>query len=164
MAKVDDTTLEQEAFTLAESGFLAKGFKSGSANFSGAQQHALVAYVMARLLKRHPHVSVSHLHDIAEYGVAKAFATQGQMPSDIPLSPLAAVGGQIVGDYNAVKHTGESISDFLGKLSDPTTWLRGLYIIGGGTLVLSGVFIVAKELGASAPTPPIYHAKKLLGK
>jgi hypothetical protein len=69
--------------------------------------------------------------------------------------------GAAVTTVEDVAHAGEaaakatiSVGEFLGKLADPSTWLRGVYVVGGSLLVLGGVFIIARELGApGVPSP-----------
>ncbi len=50
----------------------------------------------------------------------------------------------------------EAVGSFLGKLSDPRFWLRALEIVGGGLILMLGLYLLARQvgLGSEAPAPP----------
>jgi Lysozyme like domain len=58
-------------------------------------------------------------------------------------------GGQIQSAVSTVESTGK----FLGELSNPNFWIRALEIIGGMALIGLGLYLIAKDMGASLPSP-----------
>jgi hypothetical protein len=131
-------------------------------------------------LIQHEHVLPAAAEIRARLAAAIAIRNLGIQPGDPQThgdvaSFAAHVGGEVpfVGKYvgpgagaavttvEDVAHAGEaaakatiSVGEFLGKLADPSTWLRGVYVVGGSLLVLGGVFIIARELGApGVPSP-----------
>jgi hypothetical protein len=81
-------------------------------------------------------------------------------------APVAAgsYGGTTVGQTTAAQAAAadashipgvvqaESVSSFLGKLTDPSYILRGLQVLGGAVLVLIGIYLLARQVGL-APGP-----------
>lgn len=65
-------------------------------------------------------------------------------------------GGATVSSGGPTAQVGPKVNweDFLGKLSDPNTWIRIIEIAGGGLLVLLGLYLIAKDLGLPTPSPP----------
>lgn len=63
----------------------------------------------------------------------------------------------IGGPLGAVSNAAESITsivDFLKLLTEPETWLRVAWFIGGVGLTAGGVAMFMKELGYTVPLPP----------
>lgn len=62
-------------------------------------------------------------------------------------------------DANNLKHDVAKLTglDYLGKLFDVHNILRGLQVVAGGVLVLSGVLLLARQVGLAAdvPAPPV---------
>lgn len=173
MSTVDFTTnasvskLDADAASLAEAGWTKVGLKVGQdpGSYTSGKMALLHSYVSARLLVRNPGTSLAVIQSATDYGVAQAAATLGV--STPTLTPAAAVGGVLTGGLpgpvsaaESAAKSAESVATFLGVLGEASTWYRATYIVGGSVLVLSGLFIIAKELGANAPTPPIMLAAK----
>ncbi len=78
---------------------------------------------------------------------------------------LAGVPGDVAGAAGAAS----SIAGFLGKLADPRFWIRALEIVGGGIILMLGLYLLARRAGL-APSPstaaaltPQGRAAKLAG-
>lgn len=54
------------------------------------------------------------------------------------------------------------LPDFLGKISDPSFWLRVLELVGGGVLLLMGVYLLARSVGGGS-TPAAAAARLVPG-
>lgn len=77
----------------------------------------------------------------------------GGVVSNTPLvGPAVAVGGAVVGAAGSVVSTTEAVGSFLGKLTDPHFWIRALEVIGGGLILLLGLYLLARRAGL-APSP-----------
>ncbi len=74
---------------------------------------------------------------------------------DNPFSAGNVLGG-VGGAAHDVVSPVEAVGSFLGKLSDPRFWLRALEIVGGGLILMLGLYLLARQvgLGSEAPAPP----------
>lgn len=76
-------------------------------------------------------------------GVASAIGSAAKDVTD----PL----GAIAGSAGSVASGAESIGTFLTKLADPHFWLRALEVVGGGILVILGLYLLARQVGLAQP-------------
>jgi hypothetical protein len=84
----------------------------------------------------------------ATSGVGGALAGAGSAAS----GALQHVPG--VKQAEAAAHAAEATASFLGKLTDPHYILRGLQIVAGGVLVLTGGFLLVRQVALAADVPP----------
>ena len=66
-----------------------------------------------------------------------------------PAGPVASTVGGVVSGV-------ESVSSFLGLLTSASFWIRALEVVGGGVLLLLGLYLLARSAGAAPrrlPTP-----------
>lgn len=79
----------------------------------------------------------------------------GVLPVSIPaagkaagntINAVVAAPGQVVG-------AATSVGDFVGRITDPSYLLRGLQIVAGGTLLLAGLFLLARQVALAADLP-----------
>lgn len=70
--------------------------------------------------------------------------------------------GEVTGP---IKSAVTAVPDFLGKIADPTLWVRVLYVMGGAIFLLAGLAILVRQLaggsGPSVSVNPITNAKTL---
>lgn len=68
---------------------------------------------------------------------------------------------QVLGDLGgAAKHIpgvvqAESIANFLGMLSSPAFWIRLLEMIGGGIMIVMGLYLLARQVGLPSVTSAV---------
>jgi hypothetical protein len=80
------------------------------------------------------------------------------------------VYGPVTGTAVSTAHAAESVASFLGRLTDPHFWLRGLEIIGGMILVFFGLYLLARQAGMApsaeqvASVTPVGRGAKLSEK
>lgn len=80
---------------------------------------------------------------------------------------IGSAAHDVAAPFESIASTGESVASFLGKITDPHFWLRGLEILGGIILLLLGLYLLARNVGL-APEPqqlaevaPVGRAAKL---
>jgi len=163
------TPLQNEAAGAAEGLWTSIGLKIPEDNPNGAKLAALHSLVYARLLAQNPGVNHATLMAAADYGISVAERDYGTTAGDVPESPIATVGQTVTTEADAAKKTAqastaalEAVGTFVQELGDKTTWLRALYIVSGAVAVSSGIFIIAKELGANAPVAPVVTGAKFV--
>jgi hypothetical protein len=67
----------------------------------------------------------------------------------VGLNPVAAVHevGGVVGAAGSAVSATEQVGSFLGKLTDPRIWIRALEIVGGGVILMLGLYLLARSIG-----------------
>jgi hypothetical protein len=163
MATVDTTNpLLTEAAQIAElhaSSVFGKPTVDGP---SKAKETIVESIVFRELFRNHPKVSISTLHHAAAYGASIAARdwTSGGLPSAGIVVPGLSEAEQAA---KATASAATATAHALGMLTDPYTYLRAVYIVGGSVLLLSGIFIIARELGARNIPKPITPATYAVG-
>ena len=92
----------------------------------------------------------------AEYSAAVATYNGGGGPSNAPGSTSGSLGGAL--DHIPGVAQIESVGKFLGKITDPAFLLRALEVMGGGILILLGLYLLAKQIGLAPDAPAIASA------
>lgn len=137
---VGSQPLFQEAVSIANSAFGQHGDESGA---------ELIAYVKGELRRRHPEASQLSIDQAAGYGVVVAQAQHGlnKHPTfgtdDLTFDPARGVGA-IAGAVLS------PLEKFLGFL----TSYRFAEIVGGGILVLLGLYLLGSQIGVKTPSFP----------
>src|SRR5205823_29021 len=81
----------------------------------------------------------------------------GGVIGDVTNPVGSAVGA--VGGVGGVVHGVESVGSFLGKLTDPSFWLRAFEVVGGVILVILGLYLLARQVGLAPDVPaPVRQA------
>lgn len=61
-------------------------------------------------------------------------------------TPIPTAVGAVEGAKGVVD-TASSIGNFLGSLTDPRFWLRAVEVIGGGIILMLGLYLLARSVG-----------------
>lgn len=79
--------------------------------------------------------------------------TPAQLQQFLRITAMArGTAHQVEHTANAVVNPLEAVSDFLGKLLEPVTWIKVGEFVGGAVLVLMGIKALAASAGVNIPT------------
>lgn len=85
-----------------------------------------------------------------QYGIGSGLADINSVATHIPgVSQIEGAGSAAISGVSGAVSSVASVGSFLGKLVNPVTWERAIYVVGGFVLIGGGLFIVAKEIGAN---------------
>lgn len=69
-------------------------------------------------------------------------------------TPTGYPGQSVVQGVKGAASDAEAVGSFLGDLSSASFWIRALEIIGGGLVLLLGLYLLAKQAGLGGVGPP----------
>lgn len=95
----------------------------------------------------------SQLHGLQGGKSSALFPGVGKWLTSLP-GGNALFGGGPANLQNSVMDFGR-IGELIGNLVDPHWWLRVLELLGGGVLVLTGLYLLAKQIGLPSPAGAI---------
>ena len=70
-----------------------------------------------------------------------------------PVSGIISAGGGIVSTAGSVASDASAVTNFLAELTSAAFWLRALEVVGGGILMLLGLYLLARQVGLGADVP-----------
>lgn len=81
---------------------------------------------------------------------------QPSAPGTFGISSSSGLGiGRVVRAGKSVESSAQSVTGFLGDLTNTSYLLRGLEVIGGAILAFAGLLLLARQIGFSAPSIPV---------
>jgi hypothetical protein len=69
-------------------------------------------------------------------------------------SGSGGVTGAVVGATKGAAAAAEGTAHFLGEITSASFWIRALEIIGGGLILMLGLYLLAKQVGLGDVQPP----------
>lgn len=126
---------------------------------AGYHTHAVLNVLVARDIASIEHKSIGSREVITRARLAVAQVVNAKTVDELPGGITGAIGGTINEAVGTVTNPLESFADFVRLLSDVKTWIRVGQVIGGSVVLLVGLRMLAREVGAPVPSLPRLPAR-----